>query len=346
MAPEQAHTGVVDARADIYALACVLYELCTGRLPYVAHSPVALVEMKRRAAPEPMRVRARALGLPAELDQVILRAFVAQPDAAVRERWRIPTALEAVLEAPQRRRSIPRVAGYALLGAAGLFGACLLGAAHPWTSPSETPAASRIGSRRSPTACPRFGNSRANWRRPSNRCLPCGPRRRRLRPRLLPAHRGSDGSPLPRRLRLPGACPRSPPPHSQLPVAPVARVARSSSSITVAPQRARVAREASRTPAVAPAVASDTSSLALPRSILSRLRSRRHSDSCATALPARLWPRCTNSRTNIRTRLACSRHGPKAPPLLANGTRRALPPRIGRSSILASSPVLFSRMLA
>ena len=64
MAPEQVGAGVVDARADIYALGCVLYEACTGRRPFVSASRIEMLEQKSKFAPESMRSRAGALGLP------------------------------------------------------------------------------------------------------------------------------------------------------------------------------------------------------------------------------------------------------------------------------------------
>jgi serine/threonine-protein kinase len=121
MAPEQARSGTVDARADVYALGCVLYELCTGRRPFVAGSPVELVEMKRKAAPESMRVRSRALGLPACLDRIVLRALAPNPRDRQASAEELRLELEQVLGAPRRRRVASHWIGYASIAGAGLF---------------------------------------------------------------------------------------------------------------------------------------------------------------------------------------------------------------------------------
>jgi serine/threonine-protein kinase len=121
MAPEQARSGTVDARADVYALGCVLYELCTGRRPFVAGSPVELVEMKRKAAPESMRVRSRALGLPASLDRIVLRALAPNPRDRQASAEELRLELEQVLRAPRRRRTASHWVGYASIAGAGLF---------------------------------------------------------------------------------------------------------------------------------------------------------------------------------------------------------------------------------
>jgi serine/threonine protein kinase len=127
MAPEQAGSGVVDARADVYALGCVLYELCTGRRPFVAGSAIALLEMKSKGAPEPMRVRSRALGLPAALDRVVLKALDADPRRRHGSAEELRQELEQTLSAPRRRRVASKAAGYAGIAGAGLFALGALG---------------------------------------------------------------------------------------------------------------------------------------------------------------------------------------------------------------------------
>lgn len=53
LSPEQARGERVDARSDIYSTGCVLYELLTGRPPFVGDSPVAIAYQHVREEPIP-----------------------------------------------------------------------------------------------------------------------------------------------------------------------------------------------------------------------------------------------------------------------------------------------------
>ena len=76
-APEQALGHVVDARADQYALACILTELLTGRPPYENAAPVALLMAHLQ---DPVPKVAERIGLPTALDDVLARALSKQPE--------------------------------------------------------------------------------------------------------------------------------------------------------------------------------------------------------------------------------------------------------------------------
>jgi serine/threonine protein kinase len=78
MSPEQLDGGTIDARADIYSLAAVLYHLIAGRPPFDAASQTAMMNQIYTAAPAPL-VQLRE-GVPPALDAVILRALAKAPD--------------------------------------------------------------------------------------------------------------------------------------------------------------------------------------------------------------------------------------------------------------------------
>jgi serine/threonine protein kinase/tetratricopeptide (TPR) repeat protein len=71
VSPEQIHRQPLDARTDLYALGCMLYEAVTGRRPFVAGSTEALLEMHLSATPLPPSQLVE--GLPAALEELILR---------------------------------------------------------------------------------------------------------------------------------------------------------------------------------------------------------------------------------------------------------------------------------
>ncbi len=53
LSPEQALGETVDARSDLYSAACLLYEMLTGRPPFIGDSPVSVAYQHVREAPEP-----------------------------------------------------------------------------------------------------------------------------------------------------------------------------------------------------------------------------------------------------------------------------------------------------
>lgn len=70
LSPEQARGQVVDARSDIYSAACVMYEMLTGRPPFIGDSPVSIAYQHVREQPVPPSRFNPAIG--PDLDAVIL----------------------------------------------------------------------------------------------------------------------------------------------------------------------------------------------------------------------------------------------------------------------------------
>jgi serine/threonine protein kinase len=78
LAPEVVEGQLVDARSDMYALGCILYELLCGQPPFSGDDPVAVV-MQHVQQPIPS-LQAVYAQVPAALDLIVLRALDRDPD--------------------------------------------------------------------------------------------------------------------------------------------------------------------------------------------------------------------------------------------------------------------------
>ena len=92
LSPEQAKGERADARSDLYSTGCLLYELLTGRPPFIGDSPVAVAYQHVREAPQPPSYYDPEV--PAVADAIVLKSLGKHPD----ERYQSADEMRADLE--------------------------------------------------------------------------------------------------------------------------------------------------------------------------------------------------------------------------------------------------------
>ena len=148
--PSSSRASAVDARTDVYALGCVLYQMLTGQVPFPRDTEPAKMwahmgSRRRRCTPV-------APQLPAALDEVIERAMAKEPGDRYLSAGDLGRAGRAAAEghvahaarAQRRRPATPRPAGAAAVpGAAPAAGATaratLAGSDRCWASSPVRP---------------------------------------------------------------------------------------------------------------------------------------------------------------------------------------------------------------
>ena len=101
MSPEQALADHdLDARSDIYSLACVTYEMIAGIPPFVGATPQAVMARRFASAPSPLRETRE--GVPEHVEFAVSRALSRAPA----DRWQTAKEFSDALSSPKFSESI------------------------------------------------------------------------------------------------------------------------------------------------------------------------------------------------------------------------------------------------
>jgi serine/threonine protein kinase len=101
MSPEQCTGGEIDSRADIYAAACILYQMVTGELPFDGDELVEIMKAHIVEPPPPLAEKAGNSPLIDALQAIVQKGMAKDPD----ERYQSAVDMAADLDAVIRGES-------------------------------------------------------------------------------------------------------------------------------------------------------------------------------------------------------------------------------------------------
>jgi serine/threonine-protein kinase len=81
MSPEQLRGRTLDARTDIYSLGLLVYEMLTGKLPFIGRTQQEMMIARLRTDPIPLRRMRTDLDFPEAVERVLNKAMQRAPEA-------------------------------------------------------------------------------------------------------------------------------------------------------------------------------------------------------------------------------------------------------------------------
>ncbi|MFE6507454.1 Stk1 family PASTA domain-containing Ser/Thr kinase [Nocardioides sp. NPDC057767] len=105
LSPEQARGEQVDARSDVYSAGCLLYELLTGRPPFVGDSPVSVAYQHVREHAQPPS--AHDPSLPRELDAIVMKSLAKRVEDRYQSAQAMRTDIERYLAGRPVQATVP-----------------------------------------------------------------------------------------------------------------------------------------------------------------------------------------------------------------------------------------------
>ena len=94
LAPERTSRTDSDCRSDLYSLGCVLYEMVTGKPPFDAESPRAILMLHRK---QPVAPPSSKVEVPPQLEGIILKLLAKDPESRYQDAGQVTAALADLL---------------------------------------------------------------------------------------------------------------------------------------------------------------------------------------------------------------------------------------------------------
>lgn len=100
ISPEQCAGRIVDHRADIYALGCIMYEAVSGRLPHLADNPLGVVYKHVNDPPEKFGMFLEFHSIPLAFEKIVFQAMEKDPDKRFASVSELVFELEQLMKDP------------------------------------------------------------------------------------------------------------------------------------------------------------------------------------------------------------------------------------------------------